>query len=99
MACAADSEADGTQRVSAPFVRRQRRREVCFGYGCPNERGEVMAYCARCRRWMSVEFVDFWRRSAWCTHCHRVTAVSLCKVPSWVFGVLIVMSIRTIYYT
>lgn len=58
-----------------------------------------MAYCARCRRWVEVEFADFLRRTFWCNHCQQVTKVSLCKVPCWVLGAIIVMAIRTIYYT
>ena len=53
-----------------------------------------MAYCSHCRSFLRVEFIEFLQRSAWCPKCRTVVAVSLCKVPVWVLGVITLLLVQ-----
>ena len=58
---------------------------------------KMMSYCIRCRGFLHVDFDEFMQESAWCPRCKVVTAVSLCKVPTWVFGAILVLLLRSLY--
>jgi hypothetical protein len=54
----------------------------------------TQVYCRRCRQRIDKETYDFWQGTAWCNHCRDVVGGSYCKVPSWVIGTLVLMTIH-----
>lgn len=57
-----------------------------------------MAYCSKCRRYVRAEFIEFIQNSAWCPHCDTLVGVSLCKVPAWVLGIVLTLSVAALNF-